>query len=238
VTPPVRRKGLFVTGTDTGVGKTVVACALVRLALARARRLIPFKPVETGCAPDPSDALALWEAARRPVPRDAVCLYPLALPAAPAVAAAAANQLIDFDAIETRADELQAAGDALIIEGAGGLLVPYRGATTTADLATQLGLPLLVVARSALGTINHTALTLFEITRRQLPLAGLVLVQTTSDGTDPAENSNQIKILTGSASLGVLPHLAPGSDADKIAAALASAIGEHGLNHLFRQAGL
>ena len=226
------------TGTDTGVGKTVVACALARLAADRGHRLIPFKPVETGCAPDPLDARALWEAARRPVPRDAVCLYPLALPAAPAVAATFANQVIDLDAIELRADQLQSAGDALIIEGAGGLLVPYRDAMTTADLARQLGLPLLVIARSALGTINHTALTLLEIRRRQHPLAGLILVETTTDGNDPNENSNQITVLTGITSLGTVPHLPPDADADRKAAALATAVGERGVAHLFGQAGL
>lgn len=235
---PPARKGLFVTGTDTGVGKTVVACALARLATRRGQRLVPFKPAETGCAPDPLDAFALWKAALRPVPRDQVCLYAFPLPAAPSVAAAAANQPIDLDAIVARADQLQSAGDGLLVEGAGGLLVPYHGSATTADLAHQLGLPLLVVARCALGTINHTALTLAEIHRRQLPLAGVLLVETSIEGNDPQSNAEQIAAVSGITPLGTLKHLPPRASFDQQADALSAAIGADGLNRLFAVAGL
>ena len=174
-------RGLFVTGTDTGVGKTLVAAGLARYARRLGLAPIPFKPVETGCDPDPLDALCLWRAAQPPLPPADVCLYALRLPAAPALAAAAENQSIDVDRIVSRARELAALGDLLIVEGAGGLLVPYAGSTTAADLAAQLRLPLLVVARTALGTINHTALTLAEARRRHLPIAGCILSRVAED---------------------------------------------------------
>ena len=80
-------RGLFVVGTDTGVGKTTVACGLLRLALRRGLRPVPFKPVETGCDPNPLDAWALWRASGERVAREGVCSYALRLPAAPALAA-------------------------------------------------------------------------------------------------------------------------------------------------------
>src|SRR5206468_11938385 len=96
VTPKASARGLFVTGTDTGVGKTLISVALLRLAHRRGLRPIPFKPAETGCDPHPADARALWLAARPPVPETDICLYALRLPAAPAQAAAAEGVHIDL----------------------------------------------------------------------------------------------------------------------------------------------
>jgi dethiobiotin synthetase len=127
----------------------------------------------------------------------------------------------------SRARALAASGDFLLVEGAGGLLVPYAPRVTAADLAAQLGLPVLVVARTALGTINHTALTLSELARRGIPLAGVVLVQTTST-SEPHERFNPelIEEVTAIRPLGTLPYLdgpAPG-DPDRLADALARAL--------------
>ncbi|MEA2700047.1 MAG: dethiobiotin synthetase [Myxococcales bacterium] len=224
--------GLFITGTDTGVGKTAVGCALARLSNRIGRPWVPFKPVETGCLPNAADADALWQAARPPFPREHSVLYRFPLPAAPAVAAAAAGTSIDIDAIVARAVELRAVGQGILVEGAGGLLVPYRGTFTTADLAVRLALPLLVVARAALGTINHTALTLSEIRRRSLALAGLVLVETAPNSDDPAlDHSRQIAALSGIAPLGRLPFL-PDLDPDHLADALAAALRPADLDRL------
>jgi len=157
---PAPVRGLFIAGTDTGVGKTTVAVALARLASRVGRIPIPYKPVETGCAPDAEDARRLWEAARPPIRLVEVCPFPLTLPAAPAAAAAAIGIRLDVAALAQQGLSLGTRGDFLIVEGAGGLLAPYDGASTNADLAVHLGLPVLVVARTALGTINHIALTL------------------------------------------------------------------------------
>jgi dethiobiotin synthase len=145
---PSPSPGLFIAGTDTGVGKTMVGCALLRAAQQRGRRLVPFKPAETGIDPEPLDALRLHEAAGAPVPLDRVCVYPLRLPAAPQAAAALEGVTISLERIVQRARELTAAGDGLLVEAAGGLLVPYAPGLTGADLAERLGLPVLLVARS------------------------------------------------------------------------------------------
>jgi len=224
-----------VTGTDTGVGKTLVAMALLRLALRRGLTPIPFKPAETGCAPDPADARALWLAARPPVVEAEVCLYALRLPAAPAQAATAEGVKIDLHRIADRASVLAAKGDLLIVEGAGGLLVPYSDGVTCADLAARLNLPLLVVARTALGTVNHTALTLREAARAGLDVAGLILNRTThEEGPHESGNAELIAKLTGCRPLGTLPWLPPelARDPDAAADALAASIGQPALERL------
>lgn len=228
-------RGLFVTGTDTGVGKTLVSAGLLRLARRRGLTPIPFKPVETGCDPEPADARRLWRAAKPPITPDEVCMHALPLPAAPAQAAAAAGVRIALIALADRAYTLGRRGDLLLVEGAGGLLVPYAGGETGADLAARLGLPLLVVGRTALGTINHTALTLAEASRRRLRVAGYLLNRTTAEEA-PHEggNAEMITAVTGLAPLGILPFLPPAvrDDDDRVADALLSALGEDAITVL------
>jgi dethiobiotin synthetase len=211
------------------VGKTTVARALARLALNRGRRPIPYKPVETGCDPDPRDARMLWEAAGRPVALGDVCPYPLPLPAAPAAAADAAGVYLELDELAARGRALAARGDFLITEGAGGLLVPYAGSQTAADLAARLELPVLIVARTALGTVNHSALTVRELGRRSLPVAGLLFSRSQAEeAPHEARNAGLIEALVGVRPLGTLPYLSPAelADDDHLAAALESAIGQ------------
>jgi len=229
--------GLFVTGTDTGVGKTLVAAGLARYARRIGLVPIPFKPVETGCDPEPLDALCLWRAAEPPVAAADVCLYALRVPAAPAFAAAAEDRPIDLTRIVARAGELATRGDVLIVEGAGGLLVPYTGAATAADLAAALRLPLLIVARTALGTINHTALTLLEARRRHLPIAGYVLSRLSETlAPHEAANADLIAAVTGERPLGTLPFLSATErdNPDAIADALVASLGEATLRRLLR----
>jgi len=216
-----------VTGTDTGVGKTTVAVALARLALRRGLVPIPFKPVETGCDPEPDDARRLWEAARPPITLRETCPVALKLPAAPAAAAAAEERRLDLEELTSHADNIAARGDFLIVEGAGGLLVPYAASWTNADLAFRLRLPVLVIGRAALGTINHVALTLAELSRRRLSCAGVVLVRTAElAGAHEPSNGPLIEALTGTRPLGTLPFLSalvrtnPESAADALERAL------------------
>jgi dethiobiotin synthetase len=230
-------RGIFVTGTDTGVGKTTVAVALARLARRRGRVPIPYKPVETGCDPEPADARRLWEAARPPTTLAETCPFPLRRPAAPAAAAAAAAVRLDLEDLATHAAALAARGDFLLVEGAGGLLVPYdEGAPwTNADLAARLRLPVLVVGRAALGTINHVALTLAELARRGLPVSGVLLVRS-SEPMGPHEASNEalIEALTGTRPLGTMRFLAPGErdDPDRLADVLAATLSARALDRL------
>lgn len=235
MTSPPSCRGLFVTGTDTGVGKTLVSVALLRLARRRGLTAIPFKPAETGCDPHPADARSLWLAARPPVDEADVCLYAFPLPAAPAQAAAAEGAQIDLQRIADRATALSAKGDLLIVEGAGGLLVPYADGVTAADIAARLGLPVLIVARTGLGTVNHSALTLREAERSSLELAGLILNRTTeATGPHEAGNAELIAKLTGHRPLGTMPWLPPEKtgDPDAAADALAACLGEPALAKL------
>jgi dethiobiotin synthetase len=222
-----RGRGLFVVGTDTGVGKTTVACGLLRLALRRGLRPVPFKPAETGCDPNPLDAWALWRASGERIPRESVCFYPFRLPAAPALAALSEGVRVDIDRLVTRARELAAAGDWLLVEGAGGLLVPYAPGVTAGDLLASIGLPVLIVARTSLGTINHTSLTVREIQRTGVPIAAVLLSQTEPTiGPQEFGNADLIADVTGLRPLGPLPYLPatvradPEALADAIEAAL------------------
>jgi dethiobiotin synthetase len=240
VNRPAPLTGLFVTGTDTGVGKTLVAMGLLALARRRGLRPVPFKPVETGCAPDPNDARALQRAAATDLSLDAICPFPLRLPAAPSAAAAAENIRLDIHDLAELARAAAATGDVLIVEGAGGLLVPYAGAATAADLASALGLPLLVVARTALGTVNHTALTLREAARQGLAVAGLVLNRTSAE-VAPHEDRNidLIEAVTGARALGTVPFLPEPSrgDPERAADALLESLGAGTIDRLLRASG-
>jgi dethiobiotin synthetase len=230
--------GLFVTGTDTGVGKTTIAVAFARLALRQGRTPIPYKPVETGCAPDPLDARRLWEAARPPIQLSQVCPFPLALPAAPAAAAAAIGLRLEIPDLVRRGQAIAAQGDFLLVEGAGGLLAPYDEIATNADLAAALGLPILVVGRTALGTINHVALTVAELGRRKLPLAGVLLVRSQA-GVAPHETTNSalIETVAGTRPLGTFPFLSQTelADPDRLADALVRTVPGMILRHLLTQ---
>jgi dethiobiotin synthetase len=199
---------LLVTGTDTGIGKTFVACALAHALRARGRTVAVMKPVETGVVSEPEDALRLRAAAADPAPLDDICPYRLRAPLAPAVAARAEGVTIDLARLETLIRRRQAAADVLLVEGAGGLLVPIRDGITYADLAARLGLPLLVVAANRLGTINHCALTARVAAAAGLTVLGFVLSQPTLDH-DPsiAFNTATIERLAGLTCLGEIPHL-------------------------------
>jgi len=215
--------GVFLLGTDTGVGKTALACALLRLALRRGLRPVPLKPVETGCAPHPQDALRLLSAASRPdLAVSTVCPFPLPLPVAPAQAAAQAGLQLQLAQLVNLIQEAAPRGDFLLVESAGGLLTPYAPDFTGADLAAAAPLPILLVARNALGTINHTALAVAELRRRALPLAGIVLMEVTPDPTpDRLRNAFYIEALTGHRPLATLPFI-EGADPDALADALAA----------------
>jgi len=212
----MRARGVFVTGTDTGVGKTLVACALVRALRGRGRRVGVLKPVETGVgAEGPLDALALREAAGSRRPIAAVCPQAFALPAAPSVAAEAEGRSIDLELLDAAFAAQRDRHDLVVVEGAGGLLVPLARELCMADLAGRWNLPLVLVARAALGTINHTRLTLESAARRGLSVAGLVISH--ADGPlSPADAANLQALLEspGVPLLGVVPPLAPGAVPD------------------------
>ncbi|MFO0582282.1 MAG: dethiobiotin synthase [Anaeromyxobacter sp.] len=200
-------RGLFVTGTDTGVGKTEVSCALLEAARATAVDAVGMKPAQSGVTADePSDAQRLREASGRCEPLEALCPYTFEAPLAPAVAARLAGVAISIERIEEAARALAARHATVLVEGAGGLLVPLTDELTYADLAARLGLPVLVVARAGLGTVNHTALTVEAISSRGLRLAGIVLNRTTpTDDPSVPHNASEIARITGREPIAILP---------------------------------
>lgn len=204
-----RARGIFLAGTDTGVGKTSVAMGLLRIMAERGLNPVPFKPVETGAWPVPRDAAALVSATQRlDLPIGLVCPVALRQPIAPAAAAAAEGADTSLPTLTAHFAAAARLGSVVLVESAGGLLSPYAPALSGADLAAAFRLPILLVARNSLGTINHTALAVAEIRRRRLPLVGIVLVNVASTPSpDQASNCNLIESITGIRPLGVLPHL-------------------------------
>ena len=173
---------LLVTGTDTGVGKTVIAAALVLALRERRVRALGFKPVETGVGPDEqgdSDVLAKASGVQDPRVRP---LLRLAEPLAPAVAAERAGQALDVPDLEQRVQDLRQSGYSLVVEGAGGLLAPLAWSYTALDLAERLGLEVVITARPGLGTLNQVCLTAEALRVRGVRLRGVVL----NGRTDPA----------------------------------------------------
>jgi len=198
-------RGLFVTGTDTGVGKTTVACAIAARARRAGLALAVMKPAESGCAPDrPEDALALREAAGSDDPLEWVCPYRLPEPLAPYVAARRAGRALSLPHLLDCAAKL-GAHRPLLVEGAGGLLVPYTEDATAADLITALGLPVLVVARAGLGTLNHTALTVEALRSRRIPIRAVVLnAERQALDISVQDNARELVRLTGAPVFGPL----------------------------------
>jgi dethiobiotin synthetase len=180
---------LLVTGTDSGVGKTVIAAALLLALRERGVRSIGFKPVETGVASAAGADSTVLAKASGSDDRRAAPLLCLAEPLAPALAAERARVVLRPEDVEQRVVELRNAGYSLVVEGAGGVLVPLVWGYTALDLAQRLGLEVVVVARAGLGTLNHVCLTLDALAARQLPVRGVVL---NGRGTPPdlAEQTN------------------------------------------------
>jgi len=197
----------FVTGTDTGVGKTLAAATLCRADRKAGRTVLYAKPVQTGLErAQAGDAAFVAAAAKVPVIE---CLR-FREPLAPAVAAERAGAVIDVDALLT---DLAKAGDGfdrVMVEGAGGLLVPLWGDVTMADLADRLGAGLIVVTRPTLGTLNHTALTLEAADARGLPVDGLVISGWPAD-PGVTEQTNLERLSAMVPVLGLLP-IFPGLD--------------------------
>jgi dethiobiotin synthetase len=201
----------FVTGTDTGVGKTTVARAILRAARARGLATAAMKPVESGCTTRtvagaatlvPADAEALAAEATSGIPLDLLCPFRYAAPVAPGIAAERAGQPIEMARILACREEIvrTTTPDLLLIEGAGGLLVPLGAGRTVADLARALGAPLLIVARDALGTINHTLLTVEVARTRGLEIGGVVFCAGAGSATATREieaNARSIEEASG-----------------------------------------
>ncbi len=206
-------KGIFITGTDTGVGKTLVACALAGHLKSLGYKVGVMKPVEAGCEERdgklfPQDAFYLKEASGCGEPLERVCPYSLKEPLAPSVAAEISGVKIDIGLIERLYREICSRHDITIVEGAGGLLVPVLPHYTYADLAKVLKLPLLVVAANRLGAINHLLLTLEHASCRDLRVLGYILNRLEAQPSLAADtNQEALLSLTAVPCLGEIPYV-------------------------------
>ena len=206
-------KGIFITGTDTGVGKTLLAASLAAFLRDRGYRVGVMKPAETGCPESdgtliPQDALRLKEAAGCAEPIETICPYSFAEPLAPSIAAERSNRKIDVDLLLSTYGEISAKYDVTLVEGAGGLMAPLLPSYTYADFARVLKLPVLVVAANKLGVINHLLLTLEHASCRGLKVLGYVLNRISNETSLAAETNREVLFgLTGVPCLGELPFI-------------------------------
>ena len=212
-TKKVGKRGrlIFVTGTDTGVGKTVITAGLLAVFSQMGYRTLAIKPFQTGIAFSPRDLIspdAMFYRETGVLNEPQVILNPIALepPAAPWVASILSKIPIDISKVYKTVKEMLPTYDLIILEGAGGLCVPIERHFLMADLARELGCPVLIVARAALGTINHTLLTVSYARAQGLPILGVV-VNGLRKEADPVEKLNPwvIQELSSVPLLGVVP---------------------------------
>lgn len=204
-------RGLFITGTDTGVGKTIVTATVATALKGHGVNPGVMKPLVTGTGtrdsglPDPD-----WLASTTGVtdPPDLIAPYRFRLSAAPLVAAAEAGVSIDLNRIVRAFQDLSARHDCVLVEGIGGVLVPLTSALFVVDLVKLLSIPTLVVARASLGSINHTLLTLDCLRNRGVPTLGLIFNNPAHPPADAdlSETVPTILRLSGARSFGELPY--------------------------------
>jgi dethiobiotin synthetase len=206
------KRGLFITGTDTGVGKTLLTAAMAIVLRERGLNVGVMKPVASGCVRRreglvSEDAELLAHAADAPEMLAEISPIRLAEPLAPTVAAARARITLDLEPMWASWRRLREAHDIMLVEGIGGILCPITPEMSVAEMAAGFGLPLIVVARPDLGTINHTALTVEAARRRNLRVAGILLNRYDRDAEDIAQMTapDEIARVTGVPILGLVP---------------------------------
>jgi dethiobiotin synthetase len=209
-------KGFFITGTDTGVGKTVVSTALVRGLVARGLRVAVMKPIASGSEwigteLRNEDALALMAASNVEAPYEQINPYCFEPPISPHIAADEAGKQVNLAEVEHNFHALAGKADWIVVEGAGGWLAPIGTRTSIADLALTLQLPVIVVVGMRLGCINHAVLTKLAIESQGARFAGWVANTIDPAMARPEENLETLVRLLGEPPLAVIPHLAPDS---------------------------
>jgi dethiobiotin synthase len=183
----------FITGTDTDAGKTVLTALLLSALHQRGHPVLPMKPAQTGCTdtiPDLDYALALSGIAADSALKALMAPACYTPACSPHLAAEMENRPLTLAGLIDAYHALRPHAETLLIEGAGGALVPLNRKETMLDLMTELQLPILIAARPGLGTINHTLLTIKALHQRNLSIAGFVFIHTRSDGSDFTESDN------------------------------------------------
>lgn len=222
----------FITGTDTGVGKTLISCALLHGFAAQGKRVVGMKPVAAGCADggQHEDVRQLRAASNVLASGGQINPYCFVQPAAPLLAARFAGIIINFARIAESFSELNAQADVVIVEGVGGFRVPLTDGQDSADLAVQLGLPVILVAGMRLGCLNHALLTAEAIAARGLTLAGWVANVPDADMAMLNENIAALQQRLNAPLLGTVPKQAQ-PDARQVATLLDLALLEQAEPH-------
>ena len=202
------RRGIFVTGTDTGVGKTLASCALVHALRAAGAKPVPMKPIAAGAEGERNgDTVELMAAAGLDDSwGPAVTPVLLREPMAPHIAAAREGRNLTLDFLQPALSRLQTAGDFLVVEGVGGFKVPLAGRLDTVDLARAVGLPVVLVVGLRLGCLNHALLTAQAIEASGLPFAGWIANHVDPAMAVPDENVAALTRRLRAPLLGRLPH--------------------------------
>lgn len=210
-------QGYFVTGTDTGVGKTLVSCALLHAFAQKGKKVIGMKPIASGTNPvngklQNDDVLALRKASNLGAPEKWINPYLFEEPIAPHLAAQHTGQLIEIAVIQDAFNQLCQIADIVIVEGVGGFRVPINSNEDTADLALALRLPIILVVGMRLGCLNHALLSTEAIQNRDIEIAGWVANCIDSSMLVLDENLNSLEARIGETLLGVIPYqLTPNS---------------------------
>lgn len=190
-------RGFFITGTDTGVGKTVIAAAIIKMIHALGVNVCGMKPVETDCSRIgdnlyPSDGMFLKKAAGMEETINHVTPYCFETPVAPSLASEMEGRPVNIDIIIGEYRALAKRYHAVVVEGIGGILVPLKRDYFVIDLIRDLELPLIVVARPSLGTLNHTLLTVNYALKEGIAVSGIIINFTRPSDATVAENTNPL----------------------------------------------
>lgn len=212
-------RGFFITGTDTGVGKTIITAALIRAISLLGLRVCGMKPIETGCLKSelrvkdrvliPADGIFLKKMACMDDPIDLVTPIRLENPLAPLPASEIEDIPVDIEKMKRAYAELSKKYEAIVVEGIGGLLVPIKRDCFVLDLAKDFGLPVIVVSRPGLGTINHTLLTVNCAIKEGLIVAGIIINYSRPPDRSRAEETNPavLRQISNIPILGIFPYL-------------------------------
>jgi dethiobiotin synthetase len=201
-------QGVFVTGTSTEVGKTVVAAVIARTLAAEGKRVAVFKPAVTGLEEEgETDHALLRRASGSSQSDEEIAPYRYDPPASPHLAAALAGEEVDPERLRRAARQAAADADAIVCEGVGGLLVPLSPTYLVRDLAADLGYPLVVVAAPGLGTINHTLLTIEAARAASLEVAAVILNPWPEEPSEIEQSNRETIAALADIPVRTLPHL-------------------------------
>ena len=206
-------RGIFITGTDTGVGKTAVAAGIAMMLKERGINVGVMKPIETGCTVKdgvsfPIDGRFLMDAAGVSDDPSIVTTYQLKHPLAPMASAEIEGVSIDLQRIRDAYKHLSSSHDFMVVEGVGGLMVPIKDGIFLSDLILLIDLPVMIVARGSLGTINHTLLTIEYTKTRGIKVKGLIVnINKKEIGLVEDSNIKILKQLSGIDSVNIVPFI-------------------------------